>query len=148
MVIWVKEKELEKFMPLIPEEQHEYLKNEDWFCLGALSGNGSGGDDEDELIPSGVIVFSNEEGISFGKEPASVIEIKWLYVAERFRLKGVANELMQAFSGVTEDSPAEGVICDIPFDSEYDLAEAFFVSWGYVLLKIYPRRYSRRRCEI
>ena len=26
---------------------------------------------------------------------------------------------------------ADGVICDIPFDSEYDLAEAVLASWGF-----------------
>ena len=38
---------------------------------------------------------------------------------------------MQSLSDILEDNPAEGIICDIPFGSEYDLAEDFFNSWGF-----------------
>ena len=55
MIIWVKEKELEQFLPLIPKDMQESLRNEEWFCLGALSETEGGG--EGEMTAAGVVVF-------------------------------------------------------------------------------------------
>ena len=128
MIIRVTEKEIEEFLPLIPADMQEPIRDEEWFCLGALL-EPDGGDGES--TPTGVIVFSPEEGIAGDGEASSVLQIKWLFVAVEYRRKGIANDLMQELSDVLSDNPAEGIICDIPFDSEYDLMEAFFVSWGF-----------------
>ena len=132
MVIWVKENEMEAFLPLIPEEMRDRVKSGEWFCLGALEEDREAAEtSDDERLAVGVLLFSSEEGISYGDERSSMIELHWLYVAEKYRMEGIANELMQELSDILEDNPAEGIICDIPLGSEYDLAEDFFESWGF-----------------
>ena len=116
---------LKSFAPLIPAEYIEDIESGEMFCLGALT------EEEDFGLPAGVLVFSAEDGLTDGTDPATMIVLHWLYVAEEHREKGFANDLMEALSDVLEDSPAEGILCDLPLDSEYDLAEAFFVSWGF-----------------
>lgn len=128
MVIWVKEEEMELFMPLIPAKMQEAVISGDWFCLGALA-EPSG--EEEEREAAGVMLFSPEEGVSIGNEQSTMIILHWLYVAEEYRNQGLANEMMDGLADALDDSPAEGVVCDVPFGSEYDLAEAFFVSWGF-----------------
>lgn len=116
---------LDSFAPLIPEEYIPELESGEMFCLSALKEEGNA------HIPVGVLLFSVEDGITGGTEPATMIVIQWIYVAEEHREEGFANELIDALSDVLEDSPADGIICDIPFDSEYDLAEAVLASWGF-----------------
>ena len=132
MVIWVKENDMEAFLPLIPEEMRDRVKSGEWFCLGALAEDREAAEtSDDERLAVGVLLFSSEDGISYGDERSSMIELHWLYVAEKYRMEGIANELMQELSDILEDNPAEGIICDIPLGSEYDLAEDFFESWGF-----------------
>ncbi len=132
MVIWVREKKMDAFLPLIPEDMKERVKSGEWFCLGALAETEEAASEEsDEKTAAGVLLFSSEEGVSYGDERSTMIEIHWLYVAENHRMEGLANELMQELSEILEDNPAEGIICDIPLGSEYDLAEDFFASWGF-----------------
>ena len=116
---------LKSFAPLIPAEYIEDIESGEMFCLGALTEEG------DLNLPVGTLLFSVEDGLTDGTDPATMIVLHWLYVAEEHREKGFANDLMEALSDVLEDSPAEGILCDLPLDSEYDLAEAFFVSWGF-----------------
>ena len=126
MVIWVREKELPMFLPFIPADMQGEVRNGNWLCLGALTETG-----DDQYDAAGVLLFAPEEGSYNGEDRSIMIVMHWLYVAEKHRRKGLANELMEALSDTLEDNPAEGIICDVPFDSEYDLAEAFFVSWGF-----------------
>lgn len=125
MVVNVDEKILDRFLPLIPAECQDEVQSGEWFCLGALSGEG------EEKLPVGVLLFSAEDGMMNETEPATMLLLKWLYIAEEHRQKGFANELMDALSDILEDNPAEGILCDVPFDSEYDLLEAFLTSWGF-----------------
>ena len=37
MIIWVNDKEMENYLPLIPERMHRSVLSGDWFCLGALA---------------------------------------------------------------------------------------------------------------
>ncbi len=116
---------IEAFAPLIPGEQVMKLERGECFCLGAFHEEG------DALLPVGVLLFSVEEGVVNGTEKENLIVLQWFYVAEEHRQEGFANELMDALSDVLDDSPAAGIICDVPMDSEYDLAEAFLASWGF-----------------
>ena len=132
MVIWVKEKEMDAFLPLIPEDMKGKVKSGEWFCIGALAEPEENASEESDVrTAAGVLLFSSEDGVSYGDERSTMIEIQWLYVIESQRMKGLANELMQELSDILEDNPAEGIICDIPLGSEYDLAEDFFASWGF-----------------
>ncbi len=132
MVIWVKDNEMDAFLPLVPDEMKGKVKSGEWFCLGGLAEpKETAVKTAEEKSAAGVLLFSPEEGISFGEDRVSMIELHWLYVSERYRQEGIANELMQELSDILEDNPAEGIICDIPLGSEYDLIEDFFSSWGF-----------------
>ena len=125
MIKNVDQKIRDDFASLIPDEYREEIEAGEVFCLGALK------EDGDYDLPVGVLLFSVEEGVSDGTEASVMIVLRWFYVAEEYRRQGFANELMEALSDVLDDSPAEGIVCDVPFDSEYDLAEAFLISWGF-----------------
>jgi len=132
MVIWVKDKELDAFLPIIPEDMRGRVKSGEWFCLGGLAEpKEAPSQSPDERVAAGVLLFSSEEGISYGEDRVPMIELHWLYVTEGYRQEGIANELMQELSDILEDNPAEGIICDVPLGSEYDLIEDFFSSWGF-----------------
>ena len=130
MVIRVTEKEIEHFLPFIPMNMHNEVKKGMWLCLGAVSESG-------EAV--GVILFSSHYGMysyiegsdEKGKKKNSSILIHWIFVAEGFRGKGIGDELMQAFSKVIEGNPAKTVVCVVPINSDYDIVEEFFISWGF-----------------
>ena len=126
MIIWVKEKELDSFLPLIPAHMQEAVSSGDWFCLGALQDVPEDEGEEMEKLSAGVLIFSAEEGLSYGQDILTMIRIRWIYVTESARGQGLGNELMDALSDILKDNPAEGILVDIPFDTKYDLAEDFF----------------------
>ena len=131
MIIWVKEKELDSFLPLIPAHMQEAVSSGDWFCLGALQDVPEDEGEEMEKLSAGVLIFSAEEGLSYGQDILTMIRIRWIYVTESARGQGLGNELMDALSDILKDNPAEGILVDIPFDTKYDLAEDFFSGWGF-----------------
>ncbi len=128
MIIWVKEKELDGFLPLIPADMQEPVRNGDYFCLGALP---DGPEDEKEKLCAGVLIFSAEDGLSFGQEILTMIRIQWIFVTESLRGQGLGNQLIEALADILQDNPAEGILVDVPFGPEYDLAEDFFSGWGF-----------------
>ena len=67
----------------------------DWFCLGALEETSDQDKGEpDERVAAGVLLFSSEDGISYGELPVNMILLRWIYVAPGYRQKGIGNELM------------------------------------------------------
>ncbi|HAV00262.1 MAG TPA: hypothetical protein DCW47_03590 [Lachnospiraceae bacterium] len=116
---------IDRFVPLIPREYIDEVESGEMFCIGALK------EDEEDMLPVGVLLFSADDGVINGTETATMIVISWLYVAEEHRMEGFANDMMEALSDLLEDSEAEGILCDVPFDSEFDLLEAFLTSWGF-----------------
>lgn len=143
MVIRVTEDNLEAFSPLIPLDMRAHISAEDWFCLGILASRESEADtphdiphndsasEEPVYTAAGVLVFSAEDGIDSEGDTTAVILLHWLYISEKYRRQGLANLLMQNLSEILEDNPAEGIICDLPFDSRYDLIRDFLTSWGF-----------------
>ena len=131
MIIWVKEKELDGFLPLIPADMQEAIRSGEWFCLGALTDAPGYGGDEKEKLCAGVLIFSADDGLSYWRDIVTMIRIRWIFVTESARGQGLGNELMDALSDILKDNPAEGILVDIPFDPKYDLAEDFFSGWGF-----------------
>lgn len=127
MIIWVKEKELDGFLPLIPADMQEAVRSGEWFCLGVLKDVPG----EESKLCAGVLIFSAEDGLSYGQEILTMIRIQWIFVTESLRGQGLGNELMEALSDILKDNPAEGILVDVPFGPEYDLAEDFFSGWGF-----------------
>ena len=118
MIIWVKENEMDSFLPLIPENMREAVRSGDWFCLGALTDVPEEGEDEKEKLCAGVLIFSVEDGLSYEQDILTMIRIEWIYVTESVRGQGLGNELMEALSDILKDNPAEGILIDIPFDTK------------------------------
>ena len=127
MIIWVKEKELDGFLPLIPADMQEAVRSGEWFCFGVLKDVPG----EESKLCAGVLIFSAEDGLSYGQEILTMIRIQWIFVTESLRGQGLGNELMEALSDILKDNPAEGILVDVPFGPEYDLAEDFFSGWGF-----------------
>ena len=123
MVIWVNKKEQEFFLPLIPEGIHDRIKDGKWFCLGALS-------DKDNTA-SGVLLFSTEEAVNSAGEQLILMQLHWLYVAEKKRGNGLGRSLVNALIDIYKENPAGGIICHIPDEDIYDGAEAFLSKCGF-----------------
>lgn len=121
MVIKLDERTMESFAPLIPEAMRDYAGSGEAFCLGSVI----------EETAAGVLVFSVNEGMGKSGNVCAMIELLWIYTAEEFRQRGVANELMEALSDLLDDNPAEGIICYIPSDGRYSLAGSYLDSWGF-----------------
>ncbi len=134
MIISITEKERDYFLPLVPEDMRDAFRSGEWMGLGALSepleNDGDAGEDG-AVEACGIMLFSPEDGISIGGERSTMIILHWIYVADKYRQQGMADDLMNALADILEDNPADGIICDIPLGSEYDLAEDFFSSWGF-----------------
>lgn len=124
MVIWVSKKEMDNFLPLIPGEMKRDVESGRYFCLGTIC--------EEDQAAAGVLVFSQGGRTLVNGEPTVMIEAHWIYVLEKYRKRGYANKMMEELAEVLWDNPAVGIVVDVPFGSEYDLAEAFFSSWGFV----------------
>ncbi len=159
MIIWAKENDTEVFLPLIPEDMQSRVESGEWLCMGALAEPVDADTaKEGEKVAAGVLLFSEEEGVSNGEDPAVMILLHWICVAPDYRQKGIGNELMEALSDVLKDSPADGILCDVPFSSEYDLAEAFLADWGFefdvieskqvTLTKEDAREYTKKKGEM
>ncbi len=124
MVIWVSKKEMDNFLPLVPGEMKRDVESGRFFCLGAVS--------EEDNAAVGVLIFSQGGRIQVNGEPTVMIEVHWIYVLEKYRQQGFANKMMEELAEALWDNPASGIVVDVPFGPEYDLAEAFFSSWGFV----------------
>lgn len=131
MIIPITEKETDHFLPLIPEDMQNAVKCGKLKALGALSEDGEDSGEDDTAEACGVVLFSSEDGMEIEGGRGRMIVLHWIFVAEKHRQKGVANDLMDALSDILEDDPAEGIICNIPMGSEYDQAENFLTSWGF-----------------
>ncbi len=121
MVIKLDEKLADNFLPLIPMEVRDYLEEEEAFCLGSVR----------DGTAVGVLVFSVCDGIHASGTCVAMIEIRWICTAEDYRRQGVAGELMETLTEITEDIPDTVMVCDIPLEFGYDLAEDFFKSLGF-----------------
>lgn len=53
------------FLPLVPEDMKEEVKNGEWFCLGALAETEEAASEESDVkTAAGVLLFSSEDGVS------------------------------------------------------------------------------------
>ena len=112
MIISIKEKEREYFLPLVPEDMREAFRSGEWMGLGALSEPSEEGGDagEDSAAEAcGIMLFSPEDGISIGGERSTMIILHWIYVADKYRQQGMADDLMNALADILEDNPADGI---------------------------------------
>lgn len=101
------------FVHLIAPEITARLYDDGVLAIGTIS-------EEDGLeLASGALVFSIDEGESDG-EPFTAAVIKWLFVDEHFRGRGVADRLMGEFIRVAGVAGVDHVICDLPMPAEYN----------------------------
>lgn len=113
------------FESLMPGELFQKLNLPSVFAIGAIAGEG-----EEKKQVAGVLVFSVDEGSS-GEENLIVATIMWLYVTPRYRGKKAADQLMEAFWHVVDESGIENILCDVPMSEEYNQLCAYLESWGF-----------------
>jgi GNAT superfamily N-acetyltransferase len=114
----------EAFENLIPPDIYGRIAEEDRFAFGAIW------EDEDDDFAAGALVFSVDTG-SNGVEDLTAATIQWLYIAEDFRCKGIAEALMRELFRVLEGAGVAHLLCDIPVPEEYDELCAYLESWGF-----------------
>lgn len=125
MIIQVTKNTAQSFDKLVVPELFYPVEREGHYCIGAVFEN------ENENIAAGILIFDVDEGGSDG-ESLIVVRLRWIYVAEEFRNKGIGNSLMEEFYRVLNDSELYNVICDVPFPEEYDELCSFLENWGFV----------------
>lgn len=129
MVITVNKKNSAYFKGLAPDDFIDFLDNPNCFIFGAVTDyTGAEGACGGLLITELV-----REWLGEGDEYEYGFYIRWLYVAEVVRNKGVANELMDAFYKVINESgqDIDGIVCEIPGDDKYNLLCNYLVDCGY-----------------
>lgn len=119
----IDEKNRQFFENMIPEEYYARLNTPSVFAIGTLAG-------KEEKTASGVLLFSVEEGSS-GGEDLIAASILWLYVAPEFRRQKAADQMMETFFTIMDQSKIEYILCDIPMPEEYDLFCAYLEAWGF-----------------
>jgi GNAT superfamily N-acetyltransferase len=112
------------FENLISRDVYGRIAEAGWFAFGAVW------EEQNDDFAAGALVFSAETG-SNGEEDLTAATIQWLYIAEDFRRKGIAEALMRELFRVLEDAGAEHLLCDIPMPEEYNELCAYLESWGF-----------------
>ncbi|MCD8069670.1 MAG: GNAT family N-acetyltransferase [Lachnospiraceae bacterium] len=113
------------FERLMPEEQYLSLRYPSVFALGAIQ------EEDGERIAAGTLVFSVDEGTTNEDEEMIAARILWLYIAPEYRRRNLADQLMERFFDVMDESGVEYALCDVPMSAEYNLLCAYLEAWGF-----------------
>ena len=124
------------FERLMPEELYSVLSMPGYFALGAIW------EEEGEKYAAGTLVFEITEGFN-GEENVIGAVLHWIYVAEQFRKKGIADALVKEVLNVLDVSGIELLRCDLPMGSEYDFLCFYLEQWGFEF-----RHMEKYECEV
>lgn len=123
-IITITEETAEAFAGLIEPQFLYPLNQPGHYCLGTVL------ETEDQDYAAGLLVFDVVQGhIDMVQVPAVIL--RWIYVAEEYRNQGIGNRLMEECYRVLNAAGLGGVLCDVPFDAEYNLLCAFLEDWGF-----------------
>lgn len=120
LITSITEENRSAFSHLIPEEVLGELKFPGRYCLGGLQKAEDG-----MLDPVGTLFFAVD------KNETVTAEIRWLYVGEKYRKKGVAKELLNSFYHVIPDSGVAIITCKLPYRREYDEVGIYLEKEGF-----------------
>lgn len=124
LITAISEKNVSAFRHLISPEVRTLLFSEGVFALGAIC------EEKGEKLAAGVLIFSVDEGES-GDEILMAAVIRWLFVSEEMRQKGVADRLMAELIHAVGLGGVEHIICDLPVPEEYDALCGYLESLGF-----------------
>lgn len=114
-------KHLKPFEALMPTQTQKDMVLPGWFCLGAIPGGA------DSKTAAGVLVFEIADAPDHRSPEA---RLHWIYVAEKHRLQGVGEGLMDGFYKVLNAAGVTRVVCDVPLPEEYDPLCEFLERWN------------------
>lgn len=96
------------------------------YVIGSVTYENDTNENDAQPVSSGLLIFDvNESDGIIGAE------LRWLYVAEAYRQRGIANELMTEFYRLLNTQSIRWVSCDVPLPQEYNLLCAFLEEWGF-----------------
>ncbi|MCR5748361.1 MAG: GNAT family N-acetyltransferase [Lachnospiraceae bacterium] len=96
--------------------------------------------EDDEPVPAGALIFSIDM-TNTDEDIASLIELNWIYVDEKYRNMGVGTRLINVFSNIISNAEMNCVVCDVPLDSEYDYLVEYLENWGFFFQLIEKNEY-------
>lgn len=124
------------FEKLLPTELFSMLSMPGYFALGAIY------EEDNEKYAAGILVFEITEGFN-GEENVIGAQLHWIYVAESFRQKGIADALMQELLRVLDASEIELLRCDLPMGEEYDFLCFYLEQWDFEF-----RHVEKYECDV
>lgn len=124
------------FERLMPEELYSVITMPGYFALGAIW------EEESEKYTAGTLVFEITEGFN-GEENVIGAVLHWIYVAEQFRKKGIADALMKELLNVLDASAIDLLRCDLPMGDEYDFLCFYLEQWGFEF-----RHMEKYECDV
>ena len=119
----ITEESKKPFEDLISASEFEKVPQNE-YALGAVVQEGT------QEYAAGILTFDVEEGMTDDGNLIAVT-IKWFFVAEKFRRKGVGEALMQEFFRVVDEADMDDIFCDIQMPQEYNELCAYLESWGF-----------------
>ena len=112
------------FERLMPERLFSALTMPGYFALGAIW------EEEGEKYAAGTLVFEVTEGFN-GEENLIGAVLHWIYIADQFRQKGIADALIKEVLKVLETSGIQLLLCDLPMGEEYNFLCSYLEQWGF-----------------
>lgn len=120
MLIRITQDTAEAFDSMAPDEIFYPPDKKGHYLIGEV------GEEGDETVSRGLLIFEVDE-----ENDTIYAQLSWLYVAQAYRGKGVAEELMTEFYRLLNDEEITDVFCDVPFPEEYNELCAFLENWGF-----------------
>lgn len=81
--------------------------------------------------PIGVLIFDIEDEPLDNEGIITLAKLKWLYVLEEFRGKDIADYLIQDFFKLLDSMSIAVILCDVPWNSNYDSMCSYLEKWGF-----------------
>ena len=122
-IVEISTKNSDKFIPLIPNSQRQYLDRANCFCLGALM--------EDKVVshPVGVLIFSAENDRGEIDDYSCRVHLLWCYVSTARRYQAVGAALYETFFASLPDHAHIDVT--IPASGDYDDLYNYLLGHGF-----------------
>ena len=141
MVAVIDDDTMDMFSHLVPDDLLEDV------YTGVLNGMGVYRAEGNELHPAGALIYRYIE-LPEELESGPIVDIKWLFVDERYRDAYVADLLLGELFCAICDTKGISVTADIPLIDDYDLYISMFDEWGFKFSTGINREFRLRLSDI